>query len=53
MLIVTVGGGAGGCGQGQNNNVVCTGAVGGSGVVIISYPAIFKPAATTGKDKNY
>jgi hypothetical protein len=57
LLIVTAGGGAGGCGQGlsdtNNFNAGCTGATGGSGVVIISYPVSFKRATTTGKDKNY
>ena len=51
--IVTAGGGAGGCGAGNLDNLGdCIGATGGSGVVIISYPAIFKAAVTTGKNKN-
>ena len=52
LLNVSAGGGAGGCAAGENGSGGCTGAIGGSGVVIISYPVAFKPATTTGKDKN-
>ena len=53
LLIVTAGGGAGGCAVSNSQGVYCRGAEGGSGVVIISYPASFQRATTTGKDKSY
>ena len=54
LLIVTAGGGAGGCSSGVACSVTncCQGAMGGSGVVIISYPVSFQRATTTGKKKR-
>ena len=48
-MTFTAGGGAGGCGQGQDSSGGCTGATGGSGVVILSYAVNFRAATTTGK----